>query len=69
MSAAAQGLAASNLTVLNGTDGLGQIMTGLVGQGLTVLDALRRSTAAVPPASLSHDGHDGSAAESSPALS
>jgi hypothetical protein len=72
VSAAAQGLAASNLTVLNGTDGLGQIMTGLVGQGLTVLDALRRSTAAVPPASLSHDGHDGhdgSAAESSPALS
>jgi flotillin len=58
--------------VLNGTDGLGQIMTGLVGQGLAVLDALRRSTAAGPPAPASHDGHDGhdgSAAESSPALS
>jgi hypothetical protein len=41
-------------------------MTGLVGQGLTVLDALRRSTAASPPAPASHDGH---AAESSPALS
>jgi flotillin len=78
VTAAAQGLAASNLTVLNGTDGLGQIMTGLVGQGLTVLDALRRSTAAGPPAPASHDGsagppapasHDGSAAGSSPALS
>ena len=52
--------------MLNGTDGLGQIMTGRVGQGLTVLDALRRSTAAGPPAPASHDG---SAAESSPALS
>ena len=71
VSAAAQGLAASNLTVLNGTDGLGQIMTGLVGQGLTVLDALRKSNAPVPaePASRTgRTGHDGSAADS-PALS
>jgi uncharacterized membrane protein YqiK len=40
VTAAAQGLAASNLTMLNGTEGLGQVMTGLVGQGLTVLEAL-----------------------------
>jgi flotillin len=68
VTAAAQGLAASNLTVLNGTEGLGQVMTGLVGQGLTVLEALRRSTAAVPPAPASRDGHEVTTAESSPAL-
>lgn len=38
---AAQGLAGANLTVLNGADGLGQMATGLVGQGLAIFDALR----------------------------
>jgi len=38
---AAQGLAGANLTVLNGTDGLGQVATGLVGQGLTIFESLR----------------------------
>lgn len=48
--AAARGLAGSNLTVLNGTEGVNQMVTGIVGQGLAVLDTLRRSTApAVPP--------------------
>jgi uncharacterized membrane protein YqiK len=38
---AAQGLSGANLTVLNGADGLGEIATGLVGQGLAIFDSLR----------------------------
>ena len=38
---AAQGLSGSYLTVLNGADGLGQVATGLVGQGLAIYDSLR----------------------------
>jgi uncharacterized membrane protein YqiK len=38
---AAQGLSGANLTVLNGTDGLGQVATGLVGQGLAIFDSIR----------------------------
>jgi uncharacterized membrane protein YqiK len=39
--ATARGLAGSNLTVLNGTEGVGQMMTGIVAQGMAVLDTLR----------------------------
>jgi hypothetical protein len=38
---AAQGLSGANLTVLNGADGLGQMATGLVGQGLAIFESLR----------------------------
>jgi flotillin len=38
---AAQGLSGANLTVLNGADGLSEIATGLVGQGLAIFDSLR----------------------------
>jgi uncharacterized membrane protein YqiK len=38
---AAHGLSGANLTVLNGADGLGQMATGLVGQGLAIFDSLR----------------------------
>jgi flotillin len=38
---AAQGLSGSYLTVLNGAEGLGQVATGLVGQGLAIYDSLR----------------------------
>ncbi len=43
--AAARGLAGSNLTVLNGTQGVNEIVTGLVGQGLSILETLRKSAA------------------------
>jgi len=43
--AAARGLAASNLTVLNGTQGVNEVLAGLVGQGLSILDTLKQSTA------------------------
>jgi flotillin len=44
--AAARGIAGSNLTILNGSEGVNQVVTELVGQGMSILDTLRRSTAA-----------------------
>jgi uncharacterized membrane protein YqiK len=41
--AAARGLADANVTVLNGTQGMTEVLTGLVGQGLAIFDALRDS--------------------------
>ncbi|OBI86409.1 SPFH domain-containing protein [Mycobacterium asiaticum] len=38
---AARGLANSNLTVLNGAEGLSQVTSGLVSQGLAIFDAVR----------------------------
>src|SRR5512135_3120561 len=40
---AAGGLANANINVLNGADGLGQIAAGLVGQGLTIFDSVKRN--------------------------
>jgi uncharacterized membrane protein YqiK len=40
---AAQGLAGANLTVLNGADGIGEIATGLVSQGMAIFESLRAS--------------------------
>jgi flotillin len=39
---AAAGLAGANLSVLNGADGLSEIAAGLVGQGLTILESVKR---------------------------
>jgi flotillin len=41
--AASRGLADANLTVLNGTQGVNEVVTGLVGQGMAILDTLRKS--------------------------
>lgn len=43
--AAARGIAGSNLTVLNGTEGVNQVAAGIVGQGMAILETLRQSTA------------------------
>ncbi|MGD6745753.1 flotillin family protein [Streptomyces sp. BH106] len=48
---ASAGLAGANVNVLNGADGLGEIAAGLVGQGLTILDSVRKN--------LSGEGADG----------
>ena len=40
---AAGGLANANINVLNGADGLGQIAAGLVGQGLTIFDSIKKN--------------------------
>ncbi|MGW3952224.1 SPFH domain-containing protein [Streptomyces sp. NPDC004752] len=42
--AAARGMSGADLTVLNGTDGINQVAAGVVAQGLTILETLRRST-------------------------
>ena len=49
---AAQGLAGANLTVLNGSEGMSEIVSSLVGQGLAVLDSIKRGVAG------SSDGRD-----------
>ena len=52
---AAAGLAHANVTVLNGADGLGDVAAGLVSQGLTILDAVRKGM----PSQLSGIASDG----------
>ena len=47
VNAASRGIASSNLTVLNGAAGVNEMLAGLIGQGLAVLDLLRTSTSAV----------------------
>jgi flotillin len=50
--AASRGIASSNLTVLNGTDGVNQTVAGLVGQGLSIYETLRKSLVAQPAAAV-----------------
>src|SRR5674536_403890 len=38
---AASGIAGANVTVLNGADGIGEIASGLVGQGMAIFESLR----------------------------
>ena len=46
---AARGLAGANVNVLNGADGLGEIAAGLVSQGITILDSVKRGIGSPPP--------------------
>jgi uncharacterized membrane protein YqiK len=39
---ASRGLAGANVNILNGSDGLGEIAAGLVSQGLTILDSVKK---------------------------
>jgi uncharacterized membrane protein YqiK len=41
--AAARGLADANLTILNGTQGVSEVLAGLVAQGVTILDVLKKA--------------------------
>jgi len=43
---AAIGLQGANVSVLNGADGLGEIAAGLVSQGLTILESVRKGVGA-----------------------
>jgi hypothetical protein len=43
---AAGGLTGSNLTILNGAEGINQVLAGLVAQGLSILDTLKKTTPA-----------------------
>jgi hypothetical protein len=40
---AARGLSGANVTVLNGTNGLGDLTAGLVSQGLRIFDSVRQN--------------------------
>jgi uncharacterized membrane protein YqiK len=68
VNAASRGIASSNLTVLNGAAGVNEMLAGLIGQGLAVLDLLRTATSAgangtgtVPAAVAQALGADGKA--------
>jgi flotillin len=65
---AANGLANANVNVLNGADGLGQIAAGLVGQGLTIFDSVKKniSTSDQAAGELPNESGDGSADPSRP---
>jgi flotillin len=52
---AANGLAGANVNVLNGAEGLGELTAGLVAQGLTILDSVKRNLAG---SSVSRPGAD-----------
>jgi flotillin len=42
---AAQGLAGAHLTVLNGSEGVTEVVSSLVGQGLAILDSIKQGVA------------------------
>src|SRR5260370_1110772 len=52
---AAAGLAGANVSVLNGADGLSEIAAGLVGQGLTILDSVKKNLSGPDTAIKSYD--------------
>ena len=62
---AANGLAGANVNVLNGAEGLGELTAGLVAQGLTILDSVKRNLAASPTvrAGVDPDVDDGDGGE------
>ena len=61
---AANGLANANVNVLNGADGLGQIAAGLVGQGLTIFDSVKKNIASnEAPVALPQDSENGTGAD------
>jgi uncharacterized membrane protein YqiK len=53
---AAAGLAGANVSVLNGADGLSEIAAGLVSQGLTILDSVRKGMPGQPQGRTADNG-------------
>ncbi|MFD8325087.1 flotillin family protein [Streptomyces lydicus] len=58
---ASAGLANANVNILNGTDGLGEVAAGLVGQGLTILDSVRRNLGSPDDRNTKTDKNDAAA--------
>jgi flotillin len=56
---AAGGLAGANISVLNGADGLSEIAAGLVAQGLTILESVKKNLSG--PAKDAVTGYDAAA--------
>jgi flotillin len=57
--ASSRGLVGANLTVLNGADGVAEVLTSVVGQGLSIYESLRKSVAQPPVARLDGAQSDG----------
>jgi flotillin len=53
---AAVGLQGANINILNGADGLGEIAAGLVGQGLSILESVKKGLSGSTPAAPSTPG-------------
>ncbi|MGA5561227.1 SPFH domain-containing protein [Streptomyces platensis] len=53
---AAEGLSGARLTVLNGSDGVNEIVSGIVGQALAILDSLKQGTGPPGPTPPPADG-------------
>ncbi|WP_396230544.1 flotillin domain-containing protein, partial [Frankia sp. ACN1ag] len=62
---AASGLAGANVTVLNGAEGIGEIASGLVGQGVAIFEALR---AGVRQPAYAADGQETAASAEHPGI-
>jgi flotillin len=60
---AAAGLAGANISVLNGADGLGEIAAGLVSQGLTILDSVKKGMAGATDAKAEAEAEPGESGE------
>ncbi len=58
---AAKGVAGSSMTILNGTEGVNQVVAGLVSQGVSIYESLRKS---VPAVSATRGDETGAAAHS-----
>jgi flotillin len=57
--AAAKSIAGSNLTVLNGTEGVNQAVAGIVGQGLSIYETLRGALVNAPAPGPKAEAADG----------
>ncbi|MEV4148938.1 SPFH domain-containing protein [Amycolatopsis sp. NPDC049691] len=53
---AGRGLSGANVNILNGADGLGELAAGLVGQGLSILDSVKRGLGTPPVAAPAENG-------------
>jgi uncharacterized membrane protein YqiK len=66
---AANGLAGANVNVLNGAEGLSELAAGLVGQGLTILESIKKNLSSSPEQAAAPEatagGGNGSAPEGS----
>src|ERR1035441_9291755 len=69
VAAAAEGIKGSTLTVLNGSEGVNEVLTGVVAQGLTIYDTLRKTigntSAGVVPGLVGVDAESGDKANGS----
>jgi flotillin len=64
---ASRGLSGANVTILNGSDGLSEIAAGLVSQGMSILDAVKRGFAGPKQEATPEDNGTADTAQDAPA--